>query len=70
MLEWLGFKWPPVLKVWKQLCNNDSKVSQNTYRQKAFAVLLLKHAPRVQLPNSDAEKNKHENFNFVILLLS
>ena len=37
-----GSKWPPVLKVWEQLCDNCSKVGQNTYRQKAFAILLLK----------------------------
>ena len=37
-----GSKWPPVLKLWEQLCKNHSKVSQNTYRQKAFALLLLK----------------------------
>ena len=61
-----GSKWLPVLKVWEQLCQNHSKVGQNTHRQKACAILLLKNASRILLAHTADEKNEHENFDFVL----
>ena len=53
---WTGSKWPPVLKVWEQLCDNHSQVGQNTYRQKAFAILLLKMSQEFCYPTQKLRK--------------
>ena len=68
--EGLGSKWPSVLKVWEQLCANHSRVSQNTYRQKAFAILWLKMPQEFCSPYSQLEKNKLENFILLSFLLT
>ena len=67
MKGWVGFKIATcILKVWEWLCDIHSKVNQNIYIQKAFAILLSKNAPIVMLSYSEAEKNELENFDFVI----
>ena len=38
--NWDGFKWRPVLKVWEQLQDKQSKVMQNSYTWKPLAILM------------------------------
>ena len=56
----------PVLKVWEQLRENHSKVSQNTYRQKVFAILLLKLPQEFWYPTQKLGK---ENLKILILMV-
>ena len=63
-----GSKWPAVLKLWGQLLENHSKMSQNTYKNLWYTI--AKNAPRILLPHSEAEKSKFEIFEFVNLLSS
>ena len=55
-------------RLW-QLWENHSKISQNSYRQKTFGILLLKMAQEFCYPTQKLRK-KLENFYFVILLSS
>ena len=62
----MGSKRSPVLTVWGQLCDNHSKNALKLLQTKC----LVKNVAGVQLPHTITEKNKHKNFDFVILLSS
>ena len=43
--DWVGLKWHPVLKVWKQVEDKHSEAMQNSYRWKPLAIIMLNIAP-------------------------
>ena len=45
-------------------------MSQTLTDKKPLLYTIVKNTPRVLLPNSEAEKNKHESLCFVILSFS
>ena len=53
------------LRVWEQLCDNHSKVEQNTYKEPSL-FYYCKKCSRVLLTHSKTVKNKHKNFDFVL----
>ena len=59
-------KWPPVLKVWEQLCELSKQNVMKLLQTKNFGYTIVS----IPLPDTKAEKNKHETFDFVLLLSS
>ena len=64
-----GFKWLPVLQVWEQLQDNNSKEIQNSSRWKPLVILMQKYTPRVPRLLPIVKKIEHENLDFALLLL-